>query len=578
MLITARNHDLKNAVAKNAEPEDWIYALVSLQTCEGYSGGGNYGIARMNGGSSSRPMLGLAPAREGDLSLDLSAWWRRDVERLLEARRAGEGRQRRREAGAALVPGVAGRGTVAAGGSRPVVYRGLPAGPPGLVARPAVGTTRNIEEGPHRCAAAPGTHRGSLGARAPGGGQGIDAGQRGFRLRTALRTPVLRGLGAAAPVPAGRRRVGRSGAGRRGVLPRQHKDGRVPVADRPGSGRHGKPARARNSRCCAREGADGRDPEVRPGLAGRTGADGGWRRTVRKEHYSYTFAVRDRFRQEADRLFFESLWRRVRAQGEAAVSDARAAFLADLLRIAKAGLEAALPAMPCPAVVRPLGETRARRRFRNWLWGPYSAFLERELREFLAPEPDGAAAEAARAIAGVLAELPPDALAEARRMEYGSSAPVFWRLSALHPETVGNPDRREEWIAIVRILAVLAEGRGAAGRSRPDAPYRRLGEALCDGGDAYAWPLKYRGKPHPEFSERRLAQLLGARGRQRAALLERAMRALVRSRLPGSGGVDPADVAGVLLAPEDGRRVAEPYFQRLDRARWDAGEGGEDAE
>ena len=54
MLITARNHDLKSAIAREAEAEDWIYALVSLQTCEGYSGGGNYGIARMNGGSSSR--------------------------------------------------------------------------------------------------------------------------------------------------------------------------------------------------------------------------------------------------------------------------------------------------------------------------------------------------------------------------------------------------------------------------------------------------------------------------------------------------------------------------------------------
>ena len=210
--------------------------------------------------------------------------------------------------------------------------------------------------------------------------------------------------------------------------------------------------------------------------------------TVRKEHYSYTFAVRDRFRQEADRLFFESLWRRVRAlgEGEAAEFDTKAAFLADLLRIAKAGLEAALPAMPCPAVVRPLGETRARRRFRNWLWGAYSAFLERELRELLAPpEPDGAVAEAARAVAVVLAELAPGALAEARRMEHGSASPVFWRLAALHPETVGNQDRRQEWIAIVRILAVLAEGRGCA-------PYRRLGEALCDGGDSLAWPWKYR--------------------------------------------------------------------------------------
>ena len=31
LLITARNHDLKQTVARRAAPEDWIFALVSLQ-------------------------------------------------------------------------------------------------------------------------------------------------------------------------------------------------------------------------------------------------------------------------------------------------------------------------------------------------------------------------------------------------------------------------------------------------------------------------------------------------------------------------------------------------------------------
>ena len=86
MLITARNHDLKSAIARKASIEDWVYALISLQTCEGYNGRGNHGIARMNGGSSSRPMLGLAPANEGDLSIDFSARWNRDVKRLIAER------------------------------------------------------------------------------------------------------------------------------------------------------------------------------------------------------------------------------------------------------------------------------------------------------------------------------------------------------------------------------------------------------------------------------------------------------------------------------------------------------------
>ena len=82
LLITARNHDLKRAVASTATADDCIFALVTLQTSEGYGGSGNYGIARMNGGSSSRPFLGLAPVGERTTP-DPSAWWRRDVGVLL---------------------------------------------------------------------------------------------------------------------------------------------------------------------------------------------------------------------------------------------------------------------------------------------------------------------------------------------------------------------------------------------------------------------------------------------------------------------------------------------------------------
>lgn len=85
LLITARNHDLKSAIALPADPEDWVYALVSLQTMEGFGGKSNYGIARMNGGSSSRSFLGLIPARN-DGTPDRAAWWRRDVQLCLANR------------------------------------------------------------------------------------------------------------------------------------------------------------------------------------------------------------------------------------------------------------------------------------------------------------------------------------------------------------------------------------------------------------------------------------------------------------------------------------------------------------
>ena len=61
VLVTSKNHDLKQTIAVSAAPEDWVFALVDLQTMAGFLGSGNYGIARMNGGFSTRPCLGLAP-------------------------------------------------------------------------------------------------------------------------------------------------------------------------------------------------------------------------------------------------------------------------------------------------------------------------------------------------------------------------------------------------------------------------------------------------------------------------------------------------------------------------------------
>jgi CRISPR system Cascade subunit CasA len=61
VLITSKNHDVKAERITQAQPDDWIFALVSLQTQEGYGGSGRYGIARMNGGHGSRPFLGIAP-------------------------------------------------------------------------------------------------------------------------------------------------------------------------------------------------------------------------------------------------------------------------------------------------------------------------------------------------------------------------------------------------------------------------------------------------------------------------------------------------------------------------------------
>jgi CRISPR system Cascade subunit CasA len=84
LLVTSKNHDVKSERMAEASPEHWLYALVTLQTFEGVmgAGGGKYGIARMNGGFGSRPMLGVVP--RGGPGLRFS----RDIIRLLAARPA----------------------------------------------------------------------------------------------------------------------------------------------------------------------------------------------------------------------------------------------------------------------------------------------------------------------------------------------------------------------------------------------------------------------------------------------------------------------------------------------------------
>ena len=61
MLVTAKNHDVKQERIAEASDEDWLFALVTLQTTEGFLGAGNYGISRMNGGFASRMSLGVRP-------------------------------------------------------------------------------------------------------------------------------------------------------------------------------------------------------------------------------------------------------------------------------------------------------------------------------------------------------------------------------------------------------------------------------------------------------------------------------------------------------------------------------------
>lgn len=98
MLVTSKNHDLKGSRARRSQPEDWMFALLSLQTQEGFLGAGNYGISRMNGGFASKPGVGVAA-----IGLP-GARWMRDIASLQFQRdRTVEERGLQGEDGLALV-------------------------------------------------------------------------------------------------------------------------------------------------------------------------------------------------------------------------------------------------------------------------------------------------------------------------------------------------------------------------------------------------------------------------------------------------------------------------------------------
>ena len=78
MLVTGRNHDLKGERIDAAAADDWLFALVTLQTLEGQMGAPNFGISRMYTGFGARVCVGIRP-----LPIRWGKSVRRDIEHLL---------------------------------------------------------------------------------------------------------------------------------------------------------------------------------------------------------------------------------------------------------------------------------------------------------------------------------------------------------------------------------------------------------------------------------------------------------------------------------------------------------------
>lgn len=164
----------------------------------------------------------------------------------------------------------------------------------------------------------------------------------------------------------------------------------------------------------------------------------------------------------------------------------------------------------------------------------------------------------ALSISGMMKTFGNGEMAALRRLGSDAAAPAYWRLAARHPVLGRNCNA---WAPVVQALALLTPKGPPGERDDLHEPNRPLGQALCDGGH-HDWPGD--AGPRPAFSEQRLAQLLAARGTQRRILLLRAVRMLAATRDPHAG-IDVGDLAWRFV-DDDPRRLAAPYYHRLDRA------------
>lgn len=368
LLITSKNHDLKQAVARHAAPEDWVFALVSLQTMSSYGGKFNYNIARMSGAWSSRPMLAFAPALPSGC-LDFSGWWRRDMAQLINLRLKGKEISYGTPGGPALLwmlPWPEGQqlaltaldpwfievcrrirlvkenGWISALRSNSIKMRIDANGSNGVTGDPWTPVTMEARPEPLNLAFKSFSYKliyellfsdpkewalPPLALPNEGEASGMIVAEAFSRVKegtVGFKSRIV-------PVPGWARR--RFGQPDLGALAKDQ------IAE-----------------------IEIFDKALRNGLA--LVAAGGDRDKLNKDHYARARDARDRFDRAADALFFEALWDRSAAQGDEREA-ARRRFLTQLFHAARDAFDLALPGMPCAAILRPRAEARGRQAFES---------------------------------------------------------------------------------------------------------------------------------------------------------------------------------------------------------------------
>jgi CRISPR system Cascade subunit CasA len=383
LLITSRNHDLKQEVAREADAQDWVLALVSLQTGEGYGGAGNQGIARMNGGSSSRPMLGLAPISQENNKITsprLGVWFRRDAAVMLATREEEWNQQSFR--GYPATGGLGVTWTVPWDEGQQLGFEHLDLWFIEVCRRIRLKTQDGHLCGQSGNSIAPRTlakhWKGAVGDPwAPvhvTEGKGFTLAGRNFDYSTLVeilfsgnwKMPLL--AQPAAFESSHETMVLVAEAFSRGNSKTEGFKSRIlPIGGKIARTLSVGPKRKElhELACKQIEEIAKFDKALRDALA--LAAAGGKRDSLRKEHYAHSDLARSYFDHAADEIFFEHLWARYEAQEESgeALKFEGERFARVLFERASSVFEAALPGIPCPTLYRPRAEARARSKFRS---------------------------------------------------------------------------------------------------------------------------------------------------------------------------------------------------------------------
>lgn len=358
MLITSRNHDVKREIARRAAPQDWIFALVSLQTMEGFGGAGNYGVARMNGGASSRVLLGLAPARGTSAQVDPSAWWARDVACLLDDRTG--------IAGKALIwqyPWPEGQ-SLDLSTLDPLFIEVCRR----IRLRTIEGCIQAVRSTSKAARIAGKEAKGNLGDPwAPvhlTESKSLTLGDQDWThellFRLLYKTPpewavpnlaLRQAREARGPMLVVAEAFARGNSKTDGFKSRV-----VPVPVAMVRELFGERPKAIAPGVLTDIAAV--DQALRNGLA--TVAAGGVRDKLAKAHYARSQPAREALRRKADQMFFPELWARMAATSDADLAPVRAVFLERLARLAREEFARALSAIPCASLIRPRAEARGR--------------------------------------------------------------------------------------------------------------------------------------------------------------------------------------------------------------------------